>query len=83
MIGGFRLEEKFHHGGLGTLWKVSRADFAGLMVMKLPFLFPGEDPLTIVSYETEQIIMPRLERQPRAVLHRRRRLRSALIWSWS
>jgi nucleotide-binding universal stress UspA family protein len=28
--------------------------------MKLPFLLPGEDPLTIVSYETEQMIMPRL-----------------------
>jgi eukaryotic-like serine/threonine-protein kinase len=60
VIGGFRLEEKFHHGGLGTLWKVSRADSTDPMVMKLPFLLRGEDPLTIVSYETEQMIMPRL-----------------------
>ena len=60
VIGGFRLEQKFHHGGLGTLWKVSRADIAAPLVMKLPFLLPGEDPLTIVSYETEQMIMPRL-----------------------
>jgi nucleotide-binding universal stress UspA family protein len=56
----FRLEQKFHHGGMGTLWKVSRADIATPLVMKLPFLLPGEDPLTIVSYETEQMIMPRL-----------------------
>src|SRR4029077_6310711 len=60
VVGGFRLEQKFHHGGLGTLWKVSRADIATPLVMKLPFLLPGEDPLTIVSYETEQMIMPRL-----------------------
>jgi eukaryotic-like serine/threonine-protein kinase len=60
VIGGFRLEQKFHHGGMGTLWKVSRADIAAPAVMKLPFLLPGEDPLTIVSYETEQMIMPRL-----------------------
>ena len=60
VIGGFRLEQKFHHGGMGTLWKVSRADIAAPLVMKLPFLLPGEDPLTIVSYETERMIMPRL-----------------------
>jgi serine/threonine protein kinase len=60
VIGGFRLEQKFHHGGMGTLWKVSRADIAAPLVMKLPFLLPSEDPLTIVSYETEQMIMPRL-----------------------
>jgi eukaryotic-like serine/threonine-protein kinase len=60
VIGGFRLEQKFHHGGMGTLWKVSRADIAASLVMKLPFLLPGEDPLTIVSYETEQMILPRL-----------------------
>lgn len=60
VIGGFRLIEKFHHGGLGTLWKVSRPDIDKPLLMKLPFLLPGEDPLSIVSYETEQMIMPRL-----------------------
>jgi nucleotide-binding universal stress UspA family protein len=60
MIGGFRLEEEFHRGGLGVLWKVSRADITAPLVMKLPFLRPGDDPLSIVSYETEQMILPRL-----------------------
>ncbi len=60
VIGGFTLTEKFHHGSLGTLWKVSRPDIAQPLVMKLPFLLPGEDPLSIVSYETEQMILPRL-----------------------
>ncbi len=59
-IGGFTLTEKFHHGGLGTLWKVSRPDISTPLVMKLPFLLPGEDPLSIVSYETEQMILSRL-----------------------
>jgi nucleotide-binding universal stress UspA family protein len=60
VIGGFRLDEKFHDGGLGSLWKVSRADIAAPLVMKLPLLRPGENPLSIISYETEQMIMPRL-----------------------
>ncbi len=61
VVGGFRLEEKFHQGGFGWLWKVSRADITEPLVMKLPLLRPGEDPLSIVSYETEQMIMPRLK----------------------
>lgn len=60
VIGGFRLDEKFHAGALGSLWKVSRSDISTPLVMKLPFLRPGEDPLSIVSYEAEQMIMPRL-----------------------
>jgi len=60
VIGGFHLVEKFHHGGLGVLWKVSRADITAPLIMKLPFLRPGEDPLSIVSYETEQMILSRL-----------------------
>ena len=44
VVGDFRLEEKFHEGGLGWLWKVSRADITPPLVMKLPFLRPGESP---------------------------------------
>jgi len=60
IIGGFRLERRFHGGGLGALWKVSRDDITAPLLMKLPFLLPGDDPLGIVSYETEQMILPRL-----------------------
>jgi len=59
-IGGFRLAEKFHDGGLGTLWIVTRPDIAAPLVMKLPYLLPGDDALGIVSYETELMIHPRL-----------------------
>jgi len=60
VIGGFRLEGEVHRGGLGALWIVSRDDIAAPLLMKLPFLSPGDDSLSIVSYETEQMILPRL-----------------------
>ena len=60
VIGGFRLEEELHQGALGVLWKVSRADIPGPLVMKLPLLRPGENPLSIVGYEAEQMILPQL-----------------------
>jgi hypothetical protein len=60
VIDGFRLEEQQHRGGLGSLWRVSRTDVDLPIVMKLPLLLPGDDPLAIVSYETEQMILPRL-----------------------
>ncbi len=59
-IDGFLLIEPMHHGGLGALWLVSRPDIELPVVMKLPLLEPGDDPLAIVSYETEQMILPRL-----------------------
>jgi hypothetical protein len=59
-IDGFRLIEPLHRGGLGALWKVSQPDSELPAVMKLPLLEPGDDPLAIVSYETEQMILPRL-----------------------
>src|SRR5262245_21714388 len=60
VIGGFHLEEELHQGALGVLWKVSRADIPGPLVMKLPLLRPGENPLSIVGYEAEQMILPQL-----------------------
>ncbi len=60
VIDGFRLLEPLHRGGLGALWRVSRPDTDLPIVMKLPLLLPGDDPLAIVSYETEQMILPRL-----------------------
>jgi nucleotide-binding universal stress UspA family protein len=59
-IGGFRLEERIHTGGLAELWRVARADIAFPIVMKIPLMRPGESPLTIVGFEAEQMILPRL-----------------------
>jgi len=60
VIGGFRLEELVHEGGMAHLWRVSRADADGPLLMKIPLLRPGEDPATIVGFEVEQMILPRL-----------------------
>jgi nucleotide-binding universal stress UspA family protein len=60
VVGGFRLDELVHVGGMAHLWRVSRADAALPLLMKIPLLRPGEDPATIVGFETEQMILPRL-----------------------
>ena len=60
VIGGFRLEELLHRSHLGTLWRVTRPDTDVPMIMKLPLVRAGDDPLAIVGYETEQMILPRL-----------------------
>src|SRR5271169_5181649 len=60
VIDGFRLEEMLHRSSLGTLWRVSRTDIDIPIVMKLPLLRAGSDPLAIIGYETEQMILQQL-----------------------
>lgn len=59
-LDGFLIGEVLHTGGMAMLWKVTRPDLDGPLVMKVPLLFEGEDPSAIVSFEMEQMIMPRL-----------------------
>ena len=59
-IGGFRLDEPLPAGGMAEFWRVSRADVAFPMIIKIPLLRHGEDPLTIVGFEVEQMILSRL-----------------------
>ena len=60
VIDGFRLEEVVHRGGMAMLWRVSRADMAQPMLMKVPRIGEGADPAAIVGFEMEQMILPRL-----------------------
>lgn len=60
IVDGFRLIERLPLGGMASFWRVTRDDNDLPMVMKIPLLRPGEDPFTIVGYEIEQMIMPRL-----------------------
>jgi eukaryotic-like serine/threonine-protein kinase len=76
IIDGFRLDAPLDDGGMANFWRVSRtgpqdanpedADPAGPdlppfpMVMKVPMLRRGEDPITIVGFEVEQMILARL-----------------------
>lgn len=66
VIDGFRLDAPLDAGGMAAFWRVSFADAADAgragfpMVMKVPLLRHGEDPLTIVGFEVEQMILARL-----------------------
>ena len=60
VIDGFRLEEPIHRGGMAELWRVTRGDGDPPMLMKVPLIKEGSDPATIVGFEMEQMIMPRL-----------------------
>ena len=60
VIDGFRLVACLHRGGMAEIFSVTREGVALPLVMKVPNLAEGEDPAAIVSFEMEQLIMPRL-----------------------
>jgi eukaryotic-like serine/threonine-protein kinase len=60
IIDGFLVEDCVHRGGMATLWRVSLPGSTMPMLMKVPKLGEGEDPAAIVSFEMEQMILPRL-----------------------
>ena len=59
-IDGFELVEHLSTGGTALLWAVRRGGDPTPLVMKIPLLRDSDDPLPIVCFETEQMIMPRL-----------------------
>jgi nucleotide-binding universal stress UspA family protein len=59
-IDGFTLGDKLHTGGFATIWEVTHPDHDLPMVMKVPTILDGYDGPTIVGFEVEQMIMPRL-----------------------
>jgi len=60
-LDGFVIGECVHHGGMATLWSVTHPDIAAPLLMKIPRISEGEDPAAIVSFEMEQMILPRLK----------------------
>lgn len=59
-IDGFTLGEQLHKGGFATIWEVTHPLYRTPMVMKVPTIMDGYDGPTIVGFEIEQMIMPRL-----------------------
>ncbi len=59
-IDGFTLGEQLHKGGFATIWAVTHPLHRTPMVMKVPTILDGYDGPTIVGFEVEQMIMPRL-----------------------
>jgi eukaryotic-like serine/threonine-protein kinase len=60
VVDGYRLDERAHNGGMATLWRVSRPGATMPLLMKVPLIGEGADPAAIVSFEMEQMILPRL-----------------------
>ena len=83
-LDGFTILECVHRGGMATLWSVTHPGITVPLLMKIPKVSEGEDPAAIVSFEMEQMIVPRLagphvpacfgsgafERQPYIVIER-------------
>lgn len=59
-IDGFTLGARLHQGGFATIWAVTHALHQGALIMKVPTILDGYDGPTIVGFEVEQMIMPRL-----------------------
>ncbi|MBD0271348.1 MAG: serine/threonine protein kinase, partial [Acetobacteraceae bacterium] len=57
---GFVVGNLVHKGGMALLYEAAHPDHPGPLLMKVPRLFEGEDPAAIVSFEMEQMILPRL-----------------------
>lgn len=66
VIDGFRIDRHLHQGGMAQLWQVTAIDGAtGIaqdtpLIMKVPRILGGEDPASIVGFEVEQMILPKL-----------------------
>ena len=59
-LDGFLIEGLIHRGGMARLWSVSKPGCDMPLLIKVPILGEGDDPAAIVSFEMEQMIMPRL-----------------------
>src|ERR1700674_4867801 len=60
VVDGFTIGERVHRGGMATLWSVTRPGIDVPLLMKIPRVSEGEEPAAIVSFEMEQMILPRL-----------------------
>ena len=60
VIDGFEVAAALHEGGMAVLHPVSKPGLDLPLLMKVPRLRRGEDPAAIVSFEMEQMILPRI-----------------------
>jgi eukaryotic-like serine/threonine-protein kinase len=60
VIDGFTTCECVHRGGMAVLWTVTHPGITTPLLMKIPRVSEGEDPAAIVSFEMEQMILPRI-----------------------
>lgn len=60
VVDGFVIGDLMHNGGMARLWSVSKAGIDFPLLMKVPLMGEGDDPAAIVSFEMEQMILPKL-----------------------
>src|ERR1700743_1581373 len=60
-LDGFAVGGCVHRAGVATWWSVSNSEIALPLLMKVPRVSEGEDPAAIVSFEMEQMILPKLK----------------------
>lgn len=60
VIDGFKLVERLPSGGMAALWRATSPRFDFPLVLKIPFLDPGQDASIIIGYEVEELILKRL-----------------------
>jgi eukaryotic-like serine/threonine-protein kinase len=60
VIDGFTLGKLAHTGGMAKLYEVTHPDHAEPLLMKVPRIGSGTDPATIVGFEMELMILPRI-----------------------
>ena len=60
VVAGFRLEEELPLAATAAFWRVSRAADDPPLLMKIPRLEHGANPINIVGFEAEQMILPKL-----------------------
>jgi eukaryotic-like serine/threonine-protein kinase len=61
LVDGYSVGDLIHRGGMAYLWRCTHPEIPFPLLMKVPKLAEGEDPATIVSFEMEQMILPRLK----------------------
>ena len=59
-IDGFTLGERVHAGAMGDLYRVTHPQHAISMLMKAPRFRAGESMENLLSFETEEMILPEL-----------------------
>jgi nucleotide-binding universal stress UspA family protein len=60
VVDGFRIEEPLPVAATAEFWRVSRPDIELPLIMKIPRLEHGANPINIVGFEAEQMILPKL-----------------------
>jgi eukaryotic-like serine/threonine-protein kinase len=60
VLGGFRVEERLHAGGMGVIYRVSGPEAGFPLLMKVPRLGHGEPGEAVVTYEVERTLLAAL-----------------------